>query len=39
VQFPNVEAAVHACIMLHNLDINGRLLQVTFVDPATIPDF
>lgn len=31
-QFSTVEDAVHACILMHNLDVNGNLLYVTFSD-------
>jgi hypothetical protein len=27
-----VEAAVHACILLHNQEVNGNVLYVTFSD-------
>lgn len=32
LQFSTVEDAVHACILMHNLDVNGNLLYVTFSD-------
>jgi hypothetical protein len=35
VSFQSVEAAVHACILLHNQEVDGRLLYVTFSD-ATV---
>lgn len=31
-QFQSVEAAVHACILLHNQEVNGNVLYVTFSD-------
>jgi len=30
VSFQSVEAAVHACILLHNQEVDGKLLYVTF---------
>ena len=30
LSFQSVEAAVHACILLHNQDLSGKLLYVTF---------
>ncbi|GAB5036278.1 polypyrimidine tract-binding protein 2-like isoform x1 [Nannochloropsis oceanica] len=32
ISFQSVEAAVHACILLHNQEVNGKLLYVTFSD-------
>ena len=31
-QFQSVEAAVHACILLHNQEVDGNVLYVTFSD-------
>lgn len=33
-QFASVEAAVHACILLHNQDVDGNVLYVTFSDAS-----